>query len=131
MEEVLAIHDLDEVFDGLHQRTRVKRGSLFSLDDANNHNLIFVGSPSENHKLSALLSVQEFVFQRLQDGPNPGEAKVFLASPAGSPFTEDYAPSEGKLHREMNFSGVLNGRSPGHGRQLLLQLSRPPHLGIL
>jgi len=49
----------------LHQRTRVKCGSLFSPDDANNKNLIFVGSPSENLKLSALPSVQEFVFQRL------------------------------------------------------------------
>ena len=43
--EVLAVHELDRVFGLLHRRIRVKRGSLFSLDDAKNNNLIFIGSP--------------------------------------------------------------------------------------
>jgi hypothetical protein len=101
--EVLAIHELDQVFSDLHQRVRVKRGSLFSLDDANNNNLIFVGSPTENLKLSELPSTREFVFRRLNDGarkgdlaivnvhPQTGEPGVFLASPAAGPLTEDYA----------------------------------------
>jgi hypothetical protein len=101
--EVLAIHDLDQVFGDLRQRIRVKRGSLFSLDDANNNDLIFVGSPSENLTLSALPCMKEFVFQRLSDGPRKGdlaivnvhprsdEAKAFIASPSGTPITEDYA----------------------------------------
>jgi len=101
--EVLAIHDLDEVFNDLHQSVRVKRGSLFSLDDANNNDLIFVGSPSENLKLSDLPSTREFVFERLEQGPRKGdlaivnvhpqanEAEAFVASPSGSPLTEDYA----------------------------------------
>jgi hypothetical protein len=46
--EVLAVHNLDIVFGELHQALRVKRGSLFSLDDAKNNDLIFIGSPSEN-----------------------------------------------------------------------------------
>src|SRR5262249_1931014 len=66
--EVLAIHELDQVFGALHQRLRVKRGSLFSLDDAKNNDLIFVGSPSENLTLSDLPSMREFVFQRMPDG---------------------------------------------------------------
>lgn len=101
--EVLAIHELDQVFSTLHRRIRVKRGSLFSLDDANNNNLIFVGSPSENLKLSDLPSTREFIFQRVTEGPRKGdlaivsvhpqtnEARVFLASPSGTPLTEDYA----------------------------------------
>jgi hypothetical protein len=101
--EVLAIHDLDQVFDGLRQRIRVKRGSLFSLDDAKNNDLIFLGSPSENLTLSALPCMREFVFQRLKDGPRKGdlaivnvhpradEPKSFVASPSGTPITEDYA----------------------------------------
>jgi len=43
--EVLSIHNLDQVFGMLHRGIRVKRGSLFSLDDAKNNDLIFVGSP--------------------------------------------------------------------------------------
>src|SRR6266403_1037507 len=42
--EVLAVHALDSVFGKLHQQIRVKRGSLFSLDDAKNNDLIFIGS---------------------------------------------------------------------------------------
>jgi len=101
--EVLAIHELDQVFDELHQHIRVKRGSLFSLDDANNNNLIFVGSPSENLALVDLPGTREFVFGRIADGPRKGdlailnvhahgnEPKAFLASPSGTPITEDYA----------------------------------------
>lgn len=101
--EVLAIHELDQEFSDLHHRLRVKRGSLFSLDDANNNDLIFVGSPSENLKLSELPTTREFAFQRVADGPRKGdlaianihprtgEAANFLASPSGTPLTEDYA----------------------------------------
>ena len=101
--EVLAIHELDTVFGGLHQEIRVKRGSLFSLDDANNNDLIFVGSPSENLKLSDLPSTREFVFQRLTKGPRAGdlaivnvhrqqnEPEAFVASPSGTQLSEDYA----------------------------------------
>lgn len=101
--EVLAIHELDQVFGDLHQRIRVKRGSLFSLDDANNNNLIFVGSPSENLTLLDLPGTREFVFGRVTEGTRKGdlailnahprgtEPKAFLASPSGTPITEDYA----------------------------------------
>src|SRR5260370_24923257 len=43
--EVLAVHALDNVFGKLHQQIRVKRGSLFSLDDAQNNHLLFIASP--------------------------------------------------------------------------------------
>ena len=45
--EVLAVHNLDNLFGTLQRSVRVKRGSLFSLDDAKNNDLIFIGSPSE------------------------------------------------------------------------------------
>jgi hypothetical protein len=101
--EVIAVHSLDRVFDQLHRPVRVKRGSLFSLDDAKNNNLIFVGSPSENLTLTEIPGTEDFVFQRLTSGPRKGdlaianvhpqgdEAKSFLASPSNSPLTEDYA----------------------------------------
>lgn len=101
--EVLAIHDLDHVFDVLQRPIRVKRGALFSLDDAKNNDLIFVGSPSENLTLLDIPGTQEFVFRRLDSGPRkgdlavlnvhpqPGEPKTFLGTPANQPTTEDYA----------------------------------------
>jgi hypothetical protein len=100
--EVLAVHSLDHVFEMFHRQLRVKRGSLFTLDDAQNNNLIFVGSPSENLTLTEIPGTQDFVFQRLDSGPRkgdlavvnvhplPGEPKFALASPSNSPLTEDY-----------------------------------------
>jgi len=101
--EVLAVYDLDQVFTQLHRAIRVKRGSLFSLDDAQNNNLIFVGSPAENLSLRDLPNTHQFVFQRPSSGPRKGdlaivnvhpqadEPKMFLGSPSGEPLTEDYA----------------------------------------
>jgi hypothetical protein len=101
--EVLAIHELDHVFALLNRPIRVKRGALFSLDDAKNNDLIFVGSPSENLTLLDIPGTQEFVFRRLDSGPRKGdlavvnvhplagEPKAFLGTPANQPTTEDYA----------------------------------------
>jgi hypothetical protein len=101
--EVLAVHDLDQVFGSLRRQIRVKRGSLFSLDDAKNNDLIFVGSPSENLTLLEIPGAQEFIFQRVPSGPRegdlsivnvhpePDERKVFLATPSKQPLTDDYA----------------------------------------
>ena len=101
--EVLAIHELDHVFALLNRPLRVKRGALFSLDDAKNNDLIFVGSPSENLTLLDIPGTQEFVFRRLDSGPRkgdlavmnvhplPGEPRTFLGTPANQPTTEDYA----------------------------------------
>jgi hypothetical protein len=101
--EVLAVHALDDAFSSLGRKIRVKRGSLFSLDDASNTNLIFVGSPSENLSLHDIPGTQEFVFQRVPSGarkgdlsivnrhPEANEPTTFLASPSGAELTEDYA----------------------------------------
>jgi hypothetical protein len=101
--EVLAVHDLDQVFETLHRRIRVKRGSLFSLDDLKDNDLIFLGSPSENLTLMEIPSTDELVFRRVGEGPRKGdlsivnvhplhnEARSFLASPSSSPLAEDYA----------------------------------------
>ena len=101
--EVLAVHELDRVFGLLHRQIRVKRGSLFSLDDAKNNNLIFIGSPFENLTLLEIPGTQEFVFRRMTSGPRkgeeaivnvhpqPGEAKEYFPSAGNAPLTEDYA----------------------------------------
>lgn len=101
--EVLAIHALDDAFSTLGRKIRVKRGSLFTLDDVKNNNLIFVGSPSENLSLLDIPGTQEFVFQRVASGPRQGdlsivskhpkagEASTYLASPSNTPLTEDYS----------------------------------------
>jgi len=101
--EVLAIHQLDRIFYLFNRQARVKRGALFSLDDAKNNDLIFVGSPSENLTLIDLPGTREFIFQRLDSGPRkgdlavrnvhpqPGEESSYPATPANQPTVDDYA----------------------------------------
>ena len=101
--EVLAVHELDRVFNLLNHPIQVKRGSLFSLDDAKKNDLIFVGSPAENLSLLDLPSTQEFIFKR-QDAsphkgglsiinvhPEPGQSSIFYPSNSSQPLVEDYA----------------------------------------
>ncbi|MDR3763207.1 MAG: hypothetical protein P4M01_03845 [Acidobacteriota bacterium] len=101
--EVLAVHEIDGVFAALHAHARVKRGSLFSLDDLKQNNLIFLGSPAENLTLRDIPTTTSFVFKRLTEGPRkgdlsianvapqPGEPQFSLASPSEQTLTEDYA----------------------------------------
>lgn len=121
--EVLAVHELDQVFGQLHQPIRVKRGSLFSLDDARNNDLIFVGSPAENLTLLDLPGSQEFVFKRIDSGPHQGELgivnvhpqsgepAIFYPTDSAHPLVEDYAivalvPGLDPAHHVMILAGT-------------------------
>jgi len=118
--EVLAVHELDRVFGLLHRQIRIKRGSLFSLDDAKNNNLIFIGSPFENLTLLEIPGTREFVFRRMASGsrkgdeaiinihPQPGEAKEYFPSAGNAPLTEDYA-----------VVGLVKGLNPGQAVLIL------------
>ena len=117
--EVLGIHELDRVFALLHRGIRVKRGRLLSLDDAQNNDLIFVGSPSENLTLRVLHTTQEFAFRLSEEGarkgdleivnlnPRPGEDKAFLGSKT-VPISEDHA-----------LIGLVPGGNTGHWMLIL------------
>jgi hypothetical protein len=101
--EVLAVHALDHTFGLLHRQIRVKRGSLLSLDDVKNNDMIFVGSPAENLTLREIPNSTDFVFRRLDSGPRKGdlsitnvhpqsgEAEYWLGSPSHAVLTEDYS----------------------------------------
>jgi hypothetical protein len=118
--EVLAVHELDRVFGLLRRQIRLKRGNLFSLDDAKNNNLIFVGSPFENLTLLEIPGTQEFIFQRMASGtrkgdeaivnvhPQPGESKNYFPSLGNAPLTEDYA-----------VIGLVRGINPGQAVLIL------------
>jgi hypothetical protein len=147
--EVLAVHNLDRLFGIFHRTIVVKRGSLFTLDDANNNDLIFVGSPSENLSLQELPATKDFVFRRLTSGPRKGdlaivnvhpekgEQEAFLASPSTQPLTEDYAvvaftPGLNPAHSLMLLAGTTTFGTQGAAeyvcreqsvQELLLRLS--------
>ncbi|MBV8821109.1 MAG: hypothetical protein JO022_22320, partial [Acidobacteriaceae bacterium] len=100
--EVIAVHELDGLFAGLGHGLLVKRARLLSLDDAKNHDLIFLGSPSENLPLREIPTAREFVFRRMDlpghknaltitnVHPRANEPKFFAGSQT-IPLTEDYS----------------------------------------
>jgi len=99
--EVMAIHELDNLFTSWHRMMRLKRGRLLTWDDAKSSNMVFIGSPSENLSLREIPGTEEFVFKVAADGPRKGdlslvnthpragEERVYFSSPS-VPIREDY-----------------------------------------
>jgi len=99
--EVMAIHELDNLFSSWHRVMRLKRGRLLTWDDAKASNMVFIGSPSENLSLREIPGTVEFAFKVATDGPRKGdlslvnthrragEESVYFSSPA-VPIREDY-----------------------------------------
>jgi hypothetical protein len=101
--EVMGVEELEGLFLRLGRQFEIKRGGLFTLDDARRSNLIFVGSPTENLTLGEIPQNSGFAFKRLQAGQNdwvqgvvdlrpaPGENATYLPTPAMQPMQVDYA----------------------------------------
>jgi hypothetical protein len=118
--EVLAVHSLDIVFGELHQALRVKRGSLFSLDDAKNNDLIFMGSPSENLTLLEIPSTTEFVFKKVTTGPQEGNVEIVNVHPAkGEADKYILGPSNTSLAEDYAVVALVKGINPEHWELIL------------
>ncbi len=118
--EVLAVHSLDIVFGELHQAVRVKRGSLFSLDDAKNNDLIFMGSPSENLTLLEIPSTTEFVFKKVTTGPQEGNVEIVNVHPVkGEADKYVLGPSNTSLAEDYAVVALVKGINPEHSELIL------------
>lgn len=118
--EVLGVHALDNVFVKLHQQLLVKRGSLFSLDDAKNNDLIFIGSPSENLTLSELPNTQQFVFKQITSGSRMGTMEIVNVHPeSGEP--KEYFPTvpDETLTEDYSIIALKKGLNPTHSVLIL------------
>jgi len=104
----------------LHQAVRVKRGSLFSLDDAKNNDLIFMGSPSENLTLLEIPSTTEFVFKKVTTGPQEGNVEIVNVHPAkGEADKYVLGPSNTSLAEDYAVVALVKGINPEHSELIL------------
>jgi hypothetical protein len=118
--EVLAVHNLDVVFAALHQSLRVKRGSLFSLDDAKNNDLIFIGSPGENLTLLEIPSTKEFLFRRVREGVRAGNMEIMNLKPREDEATGYMArPSNVQMLEDYAIVALVRGINPEHSELIL------------
>jgi hypothetical protein len=118
--EVLAVHALDSVFGKLQQPIRVKRGSLFSLDDAKNNDLILIGSPSENLTLLVIPSTRDFVFKKISSGPRTGQVAIVNLHPeAGEPKSYLATPADETLADDYSVIALVKGLNPARSELIL------------
>ncbi|MGA2270689.1 MAG: hypothetical protein ABSH44_19625 [Bryobacteraceae bacterium] len=115
---VMAVHQLTQLFLLSGRSLKLKRAELMTWDDAQNANVIFLGSPESNTPMREVPALDQFAFKssraepRLGVGgiinlhPQPGEEQIYFSS--GRPYTSDYAVIAG-----------LPGLKPGH-RTLIL-----------
>jgi hypothetical protein len=116
--EVLGIHALDRTFASLSRSMRVKRGGLLSLDDVENNDVIYVGSPLENLTLRDVPGLQDFSFKLLDSGPQSGEgALVNLAPREGEP--KIFLPSSLPLTEDFAVVGLVPGLNPARWALIL------------
>ncbi len=92
--EVMAVHKLTRLFDRLGWSFHLKRSGLFTVDDARDNDLIFIGSPSRN--LSEIPSTHEFVLKEVAKTPNGMKIAVIDSHPKSGSSGEYFPNHEGQ-----------------------------------
>lgn len=93
---------LAQMFDHFGRQFRLKRAGLFTLDDALNNDLVFLGSPTENSPLDKVTTTHEFTFEEIPGEkakpwgfvpvhPRPGDPAGYFGTPSAAPYSLDYA----------------------------------------
>jgi hypothetical protein len=84
--EAMSIHRLDMLFDQLEYPLRVRPGSLLTVEDLKDSNLIFIGAPVENLMIEKVIALKDFTFRELTSGPRTGQVVIDNHTPqAGEP----------------------------------------------
>ncbi len=116
--EVMAVHELDQVFASLKHEIRIKRGRLLTWDDAKTSDLIFIGSPSENLSLRELPTPQDFVFTRKPSAPRKGDLMISNLHPSATE-QDTYLASDGPITEDYALVALTSGLNPSR-RVLIL-----------
>lgn len=83
--EVMGAVELDNLFHVFGKSFRLKRSGLFTLDDALNNDLIFLGTKVEDVPLRAIPNTREFVLRRLPGDTSRWWDIVDTHPPKGAP----------------------------------------------
>ena len=113
--EVMGVLELDQVFHRFGRQFRVKRAGLFTIDDARDNNLIFVGSPGKNLSPAEIPGTQEFTLRKLANGPYKLN-RVVVDSHPRSGATSVYAADVGTRPVKVEYAivALVRGLDPNH-----------------
>lgn len=92
--EVMGVLELNQLFARYGHSFHVKRSALFTLDDAQDYNVIFVGSPGA--QLSQIRSTRRFTLKRAPDGFGSTKLVVMSTDPGSSKSTVEAVSSGGQ-----------------------------------
>jgi hypothetical protein len=118
---VMAVGELSSLFCLAGRSPRLKRAELLTWDEARDANVIFLGAPEANSRLSEIAVLRQFAFKssreepRLGTGgivnlhPGPGEEAIYFG--AVRPYTSDYAviallPNLNPAHKLLVLAGT-------------------------
>jgi len=119
--EMMGVVRLDRLFNRFGREFRIKRSALFTLDDAVNNNLIFLGSPTQNPPLDKIPSTSEFVIRILPTEKTRWSSVVNLHPRAGEPETYRSAPQPpSHVTEDYAIVALLDGLDPSR-RTLILE----------
>jgi hypothetical protein len=114
--ELTSVYQLTRLFDRYHSSFVLKRSLLVTWDQAQNRNLIFIGSVAENPSLRDIPNTREFSMMSggsysaiVNHHPLPGEPPLYKRPEY--PLTKDYAilallPGLQSGHKTLIFSGL-------------------------
>jgi len=118
--EVMGVLELDQLFHRFGSQFRVKRGGLFTVDDARDNNLIFVGSPSKNLSPSEIPGTREFTLQKLANGPHDFKRAVLDSHPRSGESAVYASAGTHPVRVEFAIVAFVRGLDPDR-RTLLLE----------
>jgi len=120
--EVLAVHDLTQVFSELGVKVVVKRNRLVSADDLRNHDLVFLGSKV----LEGMRLPHRFSFQWPVEPPYLWRGRIIDNAPAPSQprsYELERDPATGVIRADYAVFDVLPGVTPARRTMVIAGLT--------
>jgi hypothetical protein len=121
-----ATYQLTNLLTQLGISAQVKRSDLITVDDLQNHNVIFLGSPWGNPRLAEWRLPQRFTFHAPSKPPTLWRGIILDGKPTGSsPRTYELErdPETQVIRAEYALFDVLPGRAAGRRIMMLAGLS--------
>jgi len=124
--EVLAAYRLTNLLTQLGISARVKRSDLITIDDLQNHDVIFLGSPWGNPRLAEWRLPQRFTFEAPAKPPVLWRGVIVDGKPTGSSprsYGLERDPETQVIRADYALFDVLPGRASGRRIMILAGLS--------
>ncbi len=110
--EVMAVRDISRQLSRMGVDARVKRAQLFTWDDAESSDLIFVGGQEQNQPMAQLPKLEKFNLKPESEGPLTSQGAVENAQPAADEARYYVASEDRENGTEFAIVALTQGVTP-------------------